>query len=111
MNILLHDISGINSELIDYLAHLVNTSLYLSLSGEDTIRIIKDIKPELVILGQHFVLQNPFVQLLGKLFPELSIYLYDGQHAQSNRFNLVNYRNTQYVILDEVISAQHISQS
>ena len=104
MNILLNEISGENSDLADFLIKQPNISIYLSVSHNDTVRIINDIKPEVVIFPISFTVENSFVKGICDRYPELAIYIFDKDMAKLSLPELIDCRNYKHIQLDAIIN-------
>ena len=88
MNILLSSGAGINEELMGRLTALPDTSIYLSLSWEDSLRIVREIKPEILIIGSTPA-DELLTQELSNSHPELEIYVFKKQKRHTTGYKLV----------------------
>jgi len=96
MNILLSSGAGRNEKLVERLAALPDTSIYLSLSREDSLRIIREIKPEILIIGSTPA-DELLTQELSNSHPELEIYIYKKQKPHTTSYKLVTYSGSKAV--------------
>lgn len=103
MNILLYDVSGINAGLIDHLTGVKDISLYLSVSMEDTLRILTEVNPQAIILGKDNCGKYHFIQMLGNRFPDLAIFLYEGKETSESPICVLDYRCSQALSIDSAI--------
>jgi len=92
-----------NKAIVDYLANCADVSIYLSVSQEDTLRIVRDVKPEVIIFCRSLAFSSSFVQELSRNFTEAGIYLCDAQSKKHN-LELINYRNYQSIELNALVS-------
>ncbi len=99
MNILVHEISEM-TKLIQLLTNLDNTSIYLSVSQSDTLRILEEIKPDAVIFQQSC--SDSFIKEISGKYPRLVIYLYKNGISNHSQLKLKNYRNFEDISLKKL---------
>jgi len=89
MNILLSSTKMLDPEILDNLSQLPDTSIYLSLSQEDSQRIIKEVNPEVVIINA----ENSGFSYASQLclsHPDLEVYLYNPARSLESRLKHCN---------------------
>ncbi len=77
MNIVLSEASSLNPGLIEQLAAIEGINAYLSVSYSDTVRIVREVKPDIIIIDPEENNRNEYSYRLLDLFPDLRIILYD----------------------------------
>jgi len=102
MNILLYKVSLLQKGLLDILSELAEVSLYLSLSVEDTLRIINEVHPDTVIVGGSSSMHCRLIQNLQKLYPDVAVYLCQDKADTVSQIQLTNCRNNQPVALQSI---------
>jgi hypothetical protein len=98
MNILIDSVRAVDPILIEELVSLQETNIYLSISVKDTLRILHEISPELLIIDKvnlkHSLLSN-----VRDLFPKLEIYLYDKISKKRGVCRLVRFSKRNEAVL------------
>ena len=77
MNIVLSESSSLNPGLIEQLAAIEGINAYLSVSYTDTVRIVQEVKPDIIIIEPEENNRNEYTYRLLDLFPDLRIIFYD----------------------------------
>jgi hypothetical protein len=103
MNILLNEISDLKQEMIEYLTGLANVSIYLSISKEDTLRIIRDVCPEVVIFCKQLSKDVQFILSLCASFPGTAVYLYEREEHNSSWNKLTNIRTNRKTTIETIL--------
>jgi hypothetical protein len=103
MNVLINEFSRMNAAIVEYLASRTDVSIYLSVSQEDTLRIVRDVKPEVIIFCRSYAVGSSFVKELSNQYAETGIYLCEVGSNSSN-LELINYRNYQSIDLNALVS-------
>jgi len=93
MNILINAFDAIDPVLMEELVSLPETSIYLSLSMQDTMRILHENHPEILITDKQLT-PDEFLSQLTADFPELEIYLYDKTAPKSGTCSLIPFPKT-----------------
>ncbi len=96
MNIVLSESSSLNPGLIEELAALENINVYLSVSYADTVRIIRDIKPEVIIIESDENGGMDYAHRIFVHFPDLRIVLYDT--TRKNHFTEIRKDHTMHTV-------------
>jgi len=109
MIVIIDEISGMCSALIDYLTGRPDISIHLSLSHEETLRLVKEIKPELVFFTQALQNANGFIRALSELYPEVGIYLIEPQALHSKLLDIINFRDKQHIPISQLILPKPIN--
>ncbi len=86
MNVLLNDFSRMNTAIVEYLASCADVSIYLSVSKEDTLRIIREVKPEVIIFCRNYALESTFASELSKICTDSNIYLCETGSTKSSTY-------------------------
>jgi hypothetical protein len=87
MNILIGTMTAIDPILVEQLVQLPDASIHLSLSNDETSRLIREVSPEILITDRSF---TPDAQL-NKLLADhegMEIYLYKQQDTESGKYSL-----------------------
>jgi hypothetical protein len=90
MNILINAANTLDPILMEKLAALPETSIYLSLSPEDTLRILQETHPEVLITDGRLTSAS-FLRRIQAIFPEVEIYLSEDTGTGSGNCSLVRY--------------------
>jgi len=107
MNILISEISDLKQELIEYLTGLANVSIYLSISQEDTLRIVRDVSPEVVIFCKHLTKDFQFILSLCMLFPETAVYLYEKEEQNLSWNKLTDIRTNRRTTIENILKSSN----
>lgn len=89
MNILLCSYIEQNIELLEKLASIPDTSIYLSLSQSDSRRILNEIKPDIVIIWDS-IIGRDFVHNICEVYPETELYLWVNHLRNFQESRLIN---------------------
>jgi hypothetical protein len=100
MNILINAVNAIDPILMEELVNLPETSIYLSLSLKDTMRILNETHPEVLITDRKLT-STPFLDQVTALFPELEIYLYDKAGTEPGDCALIRHPKPKLATLSE----------
>jgi hypothetical protein len=98
MNILIDTVRAADPILIEELVSLPETNIYLSISAKDTLRILHEISPELLITNK-VNLKHGFLSNVRDHFPKLEIYLYDTISKKRGVCRLVRYSKRNEAVL------------
>jgi hypothetical protein len=100
MNILINKVRDMNPILVKKLASMPDISIYLSLSYKDTMRILKETSPEILITDRENT-DEMFLTYVLMSFPKVDIYLYDNSKKQGGKGPLLLFP------VDSITSLQH----
>ncbi len=90
MNILINSSIPLDPVLVDKLARLPQISIYLALSLEDALRILRENRPEIMITDIYMATSELFRQIEDS-YPEIEIYLYKTSSLLSDTYVLLPY--------------------
>jgi hypothetical protein len=107
MLVLLNEFSCKNSDLVERLAGYTDVSIFLSVSQEDTLRILREVKPDVAIFRRSYAAESSFVRELSADYPMISFYLFDDQNTRNAKTELENYRNHQHLAVQSVINPEN----
>ncbi|MCK4357912.1 MAG: hypothetical protein KAW92_04090 [Candidatus Cloacimonetes bacterium] len=97
MNILIYNLNGLTSKIINTLSKLKDISIYFAITEKDALRITAEIKPEMAIVGNEQMVKDKFVMKLSQRYPYLNIYRLEENRDNSADLNLIHQRTQEYV--------------
>jgi len=103
MIVLLNELSEQNTELIDYFSRQEEVSTYLSISRADILRIIRDIKPDVVIMGNSKHRSVDFVRDLCKHNPNSTFFTYYKGVFHAGEIELEDSSNRSRITLNAIV--------
>lgn len=87
MNILISSNTALDPALVEQLVQMPDSSIYLSLSQEDTFRILNEAKPAILITDGYL---TPFY-MLTKLINDntgMEVFIYEKNNSESGDYSL-----------------------
>jgi len=90
-------------EMADYLVGYKGTSIHLSASREETLRILREINPDLVILQSSLSHGDGFLRSLIRQYSHIPIYTVAESATPDQTPQLTNFCTCGSIALDEIV--------